>query len=139
MSGADWGLLVAVIVLFAASAVLALSETAFTKMSRIRAIQLEEEGKRGAGKLAHMLEEPARTLNAVLLAVLVCQFTAATSAMVRICASVTNGPSLGPLPGRMTLAAPMRPRDSMRTGQNWVRNHSSGVTRSAARSVCWIA
>ena len=40
MSGADWGLLVAVIVLFAASAVLALSETAFTKMSRIRAIQM---------------------------------------------------------------------------------------------------
>ena len=78
MSGADWGLLVAVIVLFAASAVLALSETAFTKMSRIRAIQMEEEGKRSAAKLARMLEEPARTLNAVLLAVLVCQFTAAT-------------------------------------------------------------
>jgi len=78
VSGADWGLLVAVFVLFAVSAVLALSETAFTKMSRIRAIQMEEEGKRSASKLAKMLEEPARTLNAVLLAVLVCQFTAAT-------------------------------------------------------------
>jgi CBS domain containing-hemolysin-like protein len=78
VSGADWGLLAAVVVLFALSAVLALSETAFTKMSRIRAIQLQEEGKRGAARLARMLEEPARTLNAVLLVVLVCQFTAAT-------------------------------------------------------------
>jgi CBS domain containing-hemolysin-like protein len=78
VSGADWGLLAAVVVLFALSAVLALSETAFTKMSRIRAIQLEEEGRRGAGRLTRMLEEPARTLNAVLLAVLICQFTAAT-------------------------------------------------------------
>ncbi|MFN8027248.1 MAG: hemolysin family protein [Acidimicrobiia bacterium] len=78
MSGADWGLLAAVVVLFLVSAVLAMSETAFTKMSRIRAIQMEEEGKRGASRLVRMLEEPARTLNAVLLVVLVSQFTAAT-------------------------------------------------------------
>jgi CBS domain containing-hemolysin-like protein len=78
VTGADWGLLAAVLVLFVVSAVLALSETAFTKMSRIRAIQMEEEGRRGASKLVRMLEEPARTLNAVLLVVLVSQFTAAT-------------------------------------------------------------
>ena len=78
MNGADWGLLIAVVVLFAASAALALSETAFTKMSRIRAIQLQDEGRRGAGHLVRMLEDPAGTLNAVLLLVLVCQFTAAT-------------------------------------------------------------
>ena len=37
--------------------------------------------------------------------------SAATSAIVRISSSVTNGPSLRPLPGRITLAKPMRPRD----------------------------
>jgi CBS domain containing-hemolysin-like protein len=78
VTGADWGLLAAVLVLFVVSAVLAMSETAFTKMSRIRAIQMAEEGNRGAARLARMLEEPARTLNAVLLVVLVSQFTAAT-------------------------------------------------------------
>jgi len=78
MTGADWGLLAAVFVLFLASAVLALAETAFTKVSRIRAIAMQEEGRRNASKLVRMLEEPARTLNSVLLGVLVCQFTAAT-------------------------------------------------------------
>jgi CBS domain containing-hemolysin-like protein len=78
VNSADWGLLITVVVAFVASAALALSETAFTKMSRIRAIQLQDEGRRGAGHLVRMLEDPAPTLNAVLLLVLVCQFTAAT-------------------------------------------------------------
>ena len=78
MSGADWGILAAIVVLFVASAVLALSETAFTKVNRIRALALEDEGRRHAARLAAMLEDPAPTLNSVLLCVLVCQFTAAT-------------------------------------------------------------
>lgn len=78
MSGADWAVLAAIVGLFLVSAVLALAETAFTKMSRIRAIALEEEGRKHAGRLARLLEHPERTINAVLLAVLVCQFTAAT-------------------------------------------------------------
>jgi len=75
---ADWGLLAAVLVLFVVSAVLALAETAFTKVSRIRALALEEDGRRHAARLGLMLQEPARTLNAVLLVLLVSQFTAAT-------------------------------------------------------------
>src|SRR6266852_3794816 len=78
MKGSDWAIVVAVLVLFACSAVLALAETAFTKVSRIRALAMADEGRRHATKLATMLEEPARTLNSVLLLLLVLQFTAAT-------------------------------------------------------------
>ncbi len=78
MNTADWIVLGVIIVLFFSSAVLALAETAFTKMSRIRALALEDEGRKNAGHLARMLEHPERTINSVLLAVLVFQFTAAT-------------------------------------------------------------
>ena len=78
MSGADWGILLVVIVLFVISIGLALSETAFTRMSRVRALGLADEGRKHAAKLARMLEHPERTLNVVLLGVLVCQLTSAT-------------------------------------------------------------
>ncbi len=45
-----------------------MTETAFTRMSRIRALALEEDGKKGARRLASMLEKPEQTLNVVLLA-----------------------------------------------------------------------
>ena len=47
------------------------AETAFTRMSRIRALSLEEEGRKGAHRLAQMLERPERTLNVLLLLILV--------------------------------------------------------------------
>jgi CBS domain containing-hemolysin-like protein len=78
MSGADWAILAAVIALFVFSILLAVAETAFTRMSRIRALSLEEEGRKGAGKLAKMLERPEQTLNALLLLVLVSQLTSAS-------------------------------------------------------------
>ncbi|HZR11677.1 MAG TPA: hemolysin family protein [Acidimicrobiia bacterium] len=78
MSGGQWLMLVAIVVLFLASIALALSETAFTRMSRIRALALEEEGVKNAGRLAALLESPVRTLNAVLLVVLACQLASAT-------------------------------------------------------------
>ena len=65
-------------VLFLFSIVLAAAETAFTRMSRIRALALDEEGRKGAGRLAQMLERPERTLNVVLLLILVCQMTSAS-------------------------------------------------------------
>ena len=65
-------------VLFLFSIVLAAAETAFTRMSRIRALSLEEEGRKGAHRLAQMLEHPERTLNVVLLLILVCQMTSAS-------------------------------------------------------------
>ena len=67
-----------VTVLFLFSIVLAAAETAFTRMSRIRALALDEEGRKGAGRLAQMLERPERTLNVVLLLILVCQMTSAS-------------------------------------------------------------
>jgi CBS domain containing-hemolysin-like protein len=77
MTGSDYALLVAIVALFLVSGVLALSETAFTRMSRIRALALEEEGRRGASRLVRMLERPERTLNSVLLVLLVCQLVSA--------------------------------------------------------------
>src|SRR5689334_14453541 len=56
----------------------AASETAFTRMSRIRALALAEDGNRRARRLSMMLDHPERTLNVVLLMVLVAQLTSAT-------------------------------------------------------------
>ena len=49
--------------LFLFSIVLAAAETAFTRMSRIRALSLEEEGRKGAHRLAVMLEHPETPLH----------------------------------------------------------------------------
>ncbi len=78
MSTADWGILLTVVALFLISIVLAMAETAFTRMSRIRALSLEEEGRKGAQRLAQMLEKPERTLNVLLLLILVAQLTSAS-------------------------------------------------------------
>ncbi len=78
MSGAEWAIIVAVAVWFILSIFFAASETAFVRMSRIRAIALEEEGNKRAGRLVRMLERPEQTLNVVLLVVLVSQLTSAT-------------------------------------------------------------
>ncbi len=78
MSTTDWLILLAVILLFLFSVYLAVAETAFVRMNRIRAIALAEEGKKGANRLAAMLEHPEQTLNSVLLLVLVSQLTSAS-------------------------------------------------------------
>ena len=78
MSSTDWIMLLVVVVLFLISMVLALAEMAFNRMNRIRAITLEEEGRKGAAKLARMLERPEQTINSLLLLILVSQLTAAS-------------------------------------------------------------
>ena len=78
MTSTDWLLVLVVAVLFCFSIVLALSEMAFSRMNRIRALTLEEEGQRGAAKLARMLEHPERTINSLLLLVLIAQLTSAS-------------------------------------------------------------
>src|SRR5438046_1844498 len=55
----------------------AMAETAFTRMGRVRALALEEEGRGGATRLARLLERPERTLNSLLLVILVCQLVSA--------------------------------------------------------------
>ena len=58
----------------------------------------------------------------------------ASSARARISSSVTNGPFFRPLPGRITLATPMRARAGMRSTQP--ANSTMGAVNNAARSVC---
>jgi CBS domain containing-hemolysin-like protein len=79
--------LVAVALLTAVAAFLAMSETAVTRTTRIRALHLQEEGRRGARQLLALVEQTARSLNLILLLVLVVQFTATslfTSVMERL-------------------------------------------------------
>ncbi|MBM3675747.1 MAG: HlyC/CorC family transporter [Actinobacteria bacterium] len=78
MTGTEWLILGSIVVLFLFSIYLAVAETAFVRMSRIRALSLAEEGRRGASKLARLLEHPEQTLNVILLVVLVAQLTSAT-------------------------------------------------------------
>jgi CBS domain containing-hemolysin-like protein len=78
MSGTEWLILVAITVLFAVSVITAAAETAFTKMNRVRALTLEEDGVKGAGRLAKLLEAPEWTLNIVLFLMMVSHFAVAS-------------------------------------------------------------
>ena len=74
----DLALLIVVLVLLAASAILALAETSLVRMSRAKALALVEDGRRGAKVLVRLTENPQGFLNPVLLLVLVCQLVVAT-------------------------------------------------------------
>lgn len=65
-----WGL---VVFLVALGTVLAVSEAALTRMTRVRALALVEEGRRNAALLERIEADPPRYLNAVYLAVMFCQ------------------------------------------------------------------
>ncbi|HTL84031.1 MAG TPA: hemolysin family protein [Acidimicrobiia bacterium] len=68
-----------VVLLWALSGVLAMCETAFTRVSRIRLLAIEEEqGDKRARRVLRLLEHPEQTLNSVLLGVLGCQMIGAT-------------------------------------------------------------
>ena len=60
-----------VLVLFAS--VLAIAETAMSRMSRVRAIALREEGRRNAALLEQIQSDPPRYLNPVYLSVMFAQ------------------------------------------------------------------
>ncbi len=64
MSGSDWAIVLAISVLFLFSIVLAAAETAFTRMNRIRALSLEEEGRKHAHRLpaANVRRAPSETV-----------------------------------------------------------------------------
>ncbi|MBV9413185.1 MAG: HlyC/CorC family transporter [Acidimicrobiia bacterium] len=78
MSTTDWLYIVAIVVLIGFSGFLAMSETALTRMSRVKAMALEDEGKRGGATLVRLTEHPERWLNPVLLVLLTCQLVTAT-------------------------------------------------------------
>lgn len=67
-----------VVVLIATASLLAVAETALTRTSRIRALTLAEEGRRGSRQLLRLVEHPERFLNPVLLLVLLCHLGAAS-------------------------------------------------------------
>jgi putative hemolysin len=77
-TAADVVLLIVVLVLLAASALLALAETSLVRMSRAKALALVEDGRRGAKMLLRLTENPQGFLNPVLLLVLICQLVVAT-------------------------------------------------------------
>ena len=74
----DWVMVAVVVVLIAASGGLALAETSLTRTSKVKALSLEDDKRRGARQLVRLVEDPARFLNPVLLLVLICQLVAAT-------------------------------------------------------------
>ena len=78
MSSTDWLYVVAIVVLIAFTGFLAMAETALTRMSRVKALALEDEGRRGATTLVRLTQHPERWLNPVLLVLLTSQLVTAT-------------------------------------------------------------
>ena len=74
----DWILIAVVVVLLFASAGLALAETSLTRTSRVKAISLADDRRRGARQLVKLVEHPEGFLNPVLLLVLISQLVTAT-------------------------------------------------------------
>jgi CBS domain containing-hemolysin-like protein len=82
LDAADWGELALVGVLILVAAVLAAAETAISRMNRVRAYRLQEEGRRGAKALVRIAENPAQYLNVTLLLMLMAQLGGTTLATV---------------------------------------------------------
>jgi putative hemolysin len=73
--------------------VLAIAETSLTRISRVKAMALADEGRRGAGVLATLVEHPERFLNVILLVVLIVQTLQAS--LATIVGVDLFGPALG--------------------------------------------
>jgi putative hemolysin len=74
----DVVLLIVVVVLIAMTGFLALSETAITRMSHVKARSLVEEERKGAATLLRLIEHIDRVLPVVLFALELCTLVAAT-------------------------------------------------------------
>jgi CBS domain containing-hemolysin-like protein len=88
-TGEDVILLVVVGILIVLTAMLALSETAITRTSKVKAQALVEEKRRGAGTLLHLVERIETVLPIVLFALAMCTLVAAT--LVGVVAAHTFG------------------------------------------------
>lgn len=82
----------AVALLVALGTLFAMTESALTRVTRVRAMSLESDGRRNAGLLVRLTDDPPRYLNSVYLGVMVVQNGSAV--MVAILAERTFG-SLG--------------------------------------------
>jgi putative hemolysin len=74
----DLVLIGVVVVSVLAASFFAMAETALTRISRVKAMAMEEEGKRFAGTLARLIAHPERFLNPVLLLMLLSHLVIAT-------------------------------------------------------------
>ncbi len=90
LAGSDIFLLAVVVVLIFLTGFLALSETALTRTSKVKALSLDEEGKRSAATLLRLVEHMERVLPVVLFALEVCTLVAAT--LVGVVAEHLFGP-----------------------------------------------
>jgi putative hemolysin len=88
--GAEIALVVAVIVLIVFSGLFALSETALTRTTKVKAMALAEERSRGGASLLRLVEHPERTIPVVLFTLQLCTLVAAT--MVGVVADRVFGP-----------------------------------------------
>jgi CBS domain containing-hemolysin-like protein len=70
---AELAAIIAIVVLFFLAILLAAAETAFLRMSRVKALALQDQGDKRAGRLARLLERPERTVNAITLVALAAQ------------------------------------------------------------------
>src|SRR5437667_18006 len=68
----EWVALVGILLLLVLAGFMAAAEVALTRMSLVRALALEEQGRRYAGRIVEMLRDPARHLNTILFLTLVC-------------------------------------------------------------------
>ncbi len=84
-------MLVGIIGLIGTAAFLAMAETSLTRMNRVKALTLVEEGRRGAPAVLRLVEHPEQFLNPVLFLVLVCHLVAAT--LVGVLAERAFGPA----------------------------------------------
>lgn len=87
---------IGVVVLLAASGLLATAETSLVRTTRVKAMSLADQRRRGARQLLGLVEHPDRFLNPILLMVLICQLVSAT--LVGVLASAWLG-ALGVLVG----------------------------------------
>ena len=78
MTGIDVAIAVTVGVILVLTAFFALAETSLTRINRVKAMALEEEGRRGASRLRRLTERPERFLNPILLLVLACNLITGT-------------------------------------------------------------
>jgi CBS domain containing-hemolysin-like protein len=86
MTGADWLAVIIVLVTILVVGFLGASEVTITRMNRVRALRLREEGRRGSVQLVRIVENPAPYLNVVLFLTLLFTIggsTVATSFAVR--------------------------------------------------------
>jgi CBS domain containing-hemolysin-like protein len=86
----DTWLVVVIVIFIVMSAFLALAETGLTRMSRVKAMAMQEQGHKQAAAVLKLMEHPERTLNPILFLLLLCNTVAAT--LVGVVASRVFGP-----------------------------------------------